>query len=706
MATTPTQNSVPSESPLDLKYNAGKIDEFVTSLVNTYVDRFGHEHYTIEGLRWLAQQAIAQYGWILIDSFQVGADITLPNQALRDEATGEYYRWDGALPKHVDAGSTPATSGGVGVGAWIGVGDASLRAMLSSESGAALSLSQVATSYGLDFSLGGVWTAGATSTADNWWWYNNKVYTGGSGTLPAAPAAQWYPIRPGYKLNLTDFITTEGATDILDVVDWQWAFDSAKLNARHTSMIDMDAREYTMSAAGFVAAQGVGLRGPKDAMMNPSLDGVAVIYINKSPSASDVFVTMRGGNIFEDFGIFFAQQTYTTLASVVDTGIMFKRVPASGTGDAIFTKACIIRGVSACGVAKLWYSSIADNAAGEYDEIKRVSATPNRFGPTFRYGISTDFLRTKTVHINANVVSAYRARYGVDITVRGLNSSNLAAIGFLIERMDGGLFEDILTYGVPYAVVLGAVGATGGANAAGANFVSCGFDATCFPIYINCPTGAFGVSFSNCQAVYDEQYGDTSGALVYLGAAANAHHVMLSNFKVQKTASFNYRPVRAVTGSLNNRVTISTSALTASQDVLDEGSGNRISILGSTRNLGGLNLMTNTTADSSLMSSMGEINTLVKQSVTITVPSGSTFVNLAVTYPYTGWQSAPSIITEVTGVSITGQSDSTLYGARTFSRTTTGCIVRLALSIAAAAAGTVTVDLYINGTVRGVLTAV
>ena len=138
MATTPTNLPVPSESPRDLKSNAGKIDEFVTSLVNTYVDRFGNAHYTIEGLRWLAQQAIAQYGWILIDSFQDGADITLPNQALRDEATGEYYRWDGDLPKHVDAGSTPTSTGGVGVGAWIGIGDSSLRGMLASKDGYSL----------------------------------------------------------------------------------------------------------------------------------------------------------------------------------------------------------------------------------------------------------------------------------------------------------------------------------------------------------------------------------------------------------------------------------------------------------------------------------------------------------------------------------------------------------------------------------------
>lgn len=137
MATQPTQNAVPSESPRDLKFNAGKIDEFVTSLERKYIDRFGGEHYTIEGLRWLIQQAISSMGWVLIDSFQDGADITLPNQALRDEVSGEYYRWDGALPKHVDAGSTPASSGGIGAGAWVGVGDASLRAYLATVAGAA-----------------------------------------------------------------------------------------------------------------------------------------------------------------------------------------------------------------------------------------------------------------------------------------------------------------------------------------------------------------------------------------------------------------------------------------------------------------------------------------------------------------------------------------------------------------------------------------
>ncbi|MGG2077549.1 hypothetical protein [Lelliottia nimipressuralis] len=73
MATPPTQNAVPSEAPRDLKLNAGKIDEFVTSLVDIYIDRFGKKHYTFEGLRQLAQQAIAAFGWIQVVTFQAGA---------------------------------------------------------------------------------------------------------------------------------------------------------------------------------------------------------------------------------------------------------------------------------------------------------------------------------------------------------------------------------------------------------------------------------------------------------------------------------------------------------------------------------------------------------------------------------------------------------------------------------------------------------
>nr|WP_318379978.1 hypothetical protein [uncultured Enterobacter sp.] len=135
MATQPTNLPVPSESPRDLKFNAGKIDEFVTSMGWTYTDRFGVQHYTIEGMRWLAQQAISAFGYITLDSFEDGNTLTLPNQVLRLESTGEYYRWDGGFPKTVPAGSTPESTGGIGSGKWLSVGDAALRTSLASPAG-------------------------------------------------------------------------------------------------------------------------------------------------------------------------------------------------------------------------------------------------------------------------------------------------------------------------------------------------------------------------------------------------------------------------------------------------------------------------------------------------------------------------------------------------------------------------------------------
>ncbi|MDE9667503.1 hypothetical protein [Citrobacter freundii] len=137
MATTPTNLPVPSESPIDIKFNAGKIDEFVTSMGWTYTDRFGQKHYTIEGINYLAQQAMAAFGYVILTgkTFTTGATINNPNEVLLNTADGEYYKWTGSFasgPKEVPANSTPSSTGGVGPGAWIGVGDSSLRASLSS----------------------------------------------------------------------------------------------------------------------------------------------------------------------------------------------------------------------------------------------------------------------------------------------------------------------------------------------------------------------------------------------------------------------------------------------------------------------------------------------------------------------------------------------------------------------------------------------
>lgn len=132
MATTPTQLPVPSEKPQDLKFNAGKIDEFVTSMNWTYTDRLGNKHYTIEGINYLAQQVMSAFGYITLDGvdFVTGATISTPNEVLFNPADNSYYKWSGSFasgPKVVLANSTPESTGGIGPGKWLNVGDAALR---------------------------------------------------------------------------------------------------------------------------------------------------------------------------------------------------------------------------------------------------------------------------------------------------------------------------------------------------------------------------------------------------------------------------------------------------------------------------------------------------------------------------------------------------------------------------------------------------
>ena len=136
MTTYNTGNSLGSAAAKDLYDNAQNFDHLSNDQVNeTWDDRFSVPRLTWHGMEVRYQEKLTSMGWSLIDSFQDGANLTRADQALRwatPDGDGEYYRWDGAFPKNVPENSTPETTGGVGVGAWIGVGDASLRSSLSS----------------------------------------------------------------------------------------------------------------------------------------------------------------------------------------------------------------------------------------------------------------------------------------------------------------------------------------------------------------------------------------------------------------------------------------------------------------------------------------------------------------------------------------------------------------------------------------------
>lgn len=69
----------------------------------------------------------AEAGLNMVGSFLLGATVTTMNDVVFYETDGKYYGWGGALPKVVPAGSTPETSGGIGIGLWTDKTDLTLR---------------------------------------------------------------------------------------------------------------------------------------------------------------------------------------------------------------------------------------------------------------------------------------------------------------------------------------------------------------------------------------------------------------------------------------------------------------------------------------------------------------------------------------------------------------------------------------------------
>ncbi|ECZ3456157.1 phage tail protein [Salmonella enterica] len=136
MTTYNTGNPLGSSAAKDLYDNSQNLDHFVNDQQNEHFpDRLGKQRKTWYGIEKSANQAISQYGYITKDSFEDGSTLSLANECLRWKSNGEYYRWDGTLPKVVPPASTPDSTGGIGQGKWVSVGDASLRSNLAEPDG-------------------------------------------------------------------------------------------------------------------------------------------------------------------------------------------------------------------------------------------------------------------------------------------------------------------------------------------------------------------------------------------------------------------------------------------------------------------------------------------------------------------------------------------------------------------------------------------
>ncbi|WP_273874433.1 hypothetical protein [Serratia marcescens] len=81
----------------------------------------------------LTEKMISDAGFVPVNSFENGFDLTGINQALYFISEGDYFVWQGDLPKIVPPGSSPETTGGIGTNAWFDIRPAVERMLLGAE---------------------------------------------------------------------------------------------------------------------------------------------------------------------------------------------------------------------------------------------------------------------------------------------------------------------------------------------------------------------------------------------------------------------------------------------------------------------------------------------------------------------------------------------------------------------------------------------
>ena len=122
----------------------------------------------------LGELAVSREEYVTLSgSFDTGATLNVKNEILT-HTTGKYH-WDGEFPKTVPAGSTPETSGGVGIGAWVNVGDVAVRSWANNT----LKPLQLVKSEG-SFLSGGSATEGVSALKNT---ANGYYYTPKDGTI-------------------------------------------------------------------------------------------------------------------------------------------------------------------------------------------------------------------------------------------------------------------------------------------------------------------------------------------------------------------------------------------------------------------------------------------------------------------------------------------------------------------------------------------
>lgn len=193
-----TGNPIESTDVRDMSDNAKNFDDFANSKSNEFTDRFGVERKTIHGMNSQFDSQILNMGFTRVGTFATGATLTNPRQTLlwdvADGGDGQEYGWSGTFSKIVPPGSTPNTTGGIAVGAWMSRFDPELKVQVRE----ALRRSYAEDGYNL---VDGSFEDGGTLTNANdvlLHELSGKAYSG-AGPFPRDVAASTDPTSsPGF----------------------------------------------------------------------------------------------------------------------------------------------------------------------------------------------------------------------------------------------------------------------------------------------------------------------------------------------------------------------------------------------------------------------------------------------------------------------------------------------------------------------------
>ena len=153
----------------------------------------------------LGALAVAREEYVTLPgSFDTGVTVNAKNELV--VFTDGKYRWDGEFPKIVPAGSTPDSTGEVKLGAWVSVGDASLRSDMDKPTGAGLSGFDKSVDYA-DDTVGG--------TLKNVIFVNPDMYPSLQDAIDAAAALTGLEHAPSSAANHPDWLQPNTVSKVI-----------------------------------------------------------------------------------------------------------------------------------------------------------------------------------------------------------------------------------------------------------------------------------------------------------------------------------------------------------------------------------------------------------------------------------------------------------------------------------------------------------